>query len=418
MAEVAAERGLPVQEVERMLGAFWESAGQDSPVHVRAETVRRFWFEFGRLHSVQAPGMVPLWGLVEESGTAIDPGWSTPYQAHLHTRLLCPELLASITRCWGTTTLARWPDRVVSEPFPHVRMAETLGPALRFWNGCALTAWFVCEGPSSRTDLQGLEKYHTEQLVELDELDTPIDRTLFTDLLRVPLGPEQPLVDRGSSIATASGFTIHVESTHGSRRDGFEQLRDVITRHCRGWTQTYLERYLRARWERMLKATRRQFDKMTEDRGKPPTLKQFAKHAVPPAQLWFGGDVGLLYAALGLKQAFTVERRSLLPKDPHAFAEAVFRGLGGVRVDRSRPVSQPEDVERWRKEAERERKLMRLAADALPFVQALEALGREPTRKEAPGGFAWAGDAIATDAETAWETFASVVGSILQRGVP
>jgi hypothetical protein len=170
-----------------------------------------------------------------------------------------------------------------------------------------------------------------------------------------------------------------------------------------------LEPYLRARWERTLKAARRQFDLMTEDRGRPPTLKQFAKHAVPPARLWFGGDVGLLYAALGLKQAFTVERRAVMPRDPVAFVEAVFKALGGVHVDRSAPVSRPEDVKRRNEEWDRERKLKRLAEDALSFIQVQEALGREPSMNEAAGGFAWAHDAISPVADAAWPMFCAAI---------
>lgn len=412
-AELAAKKGLPVEEVERMLGAFWDVAGRDSPIHLRADALRQYWSEFDRVHAAQAPGMVSLWGFVEEGAAPIEPSWSTPYQPRLYEKLLAPELLAVITRCWGTTTLARWPDRVVTEPFPHVAMTDALGPALRFWHGCALTAWFICEGPSSRTDLPGLERYYADVLVELAELGAPIDRTLFAELLRVPLGPEEPIIERRST-STGVGLTFETQMTHGARRRGFERLRDVVTSHRRAWTHAYFERYLRARWEQTLKAARRQFDIITEDRGKAPTLKQFAKHAVPPARLWFGGDVGLLYAALGLKQSFTVERRSLLPRDSRGFAEAVFRALGGKHVDHTRPVSAPEEVQRRNEEWDRERKLLRLAADAIEFVQVQEAIGREPTSKEAGGSLASMSSAISADAEAAWSTFSSIIRELLR----
>ena len=35
----------------------------------------------------------------------------------------------------------------------------------------------------------------------------------------------------------------------GSRRSGFERLRDIITKYRRSWVDLHLETYLRARWE-------------------------------------------------------------------------------------------------------------------------------------------------------------------------
>jgi hypothetical protein len=77
----------------------------------------------------------------------------------------------------------REPARIVTEPFPHVRLADAFGPALRFWHGCALTAWFLCEGPSSRTDMAGLKDYHRRDLAELEDLGTPVDRDTFAELV-------------------------------------------------------------------------------------------------------------------------------------------------------------------------------------------------------------------------------------------
>src|SRR5262249_25158985 len=128
--------------------------------------------------------------------------------------------------------------------------------------------------------------------------------------------------------------------------------------------------------------------------------------------------VGLLYAALGLKQAFTVERRAVMPRDPVAIVEAVFKALGGVHVDRSAPVSRPEDVKRRNEEWERERKLKRLAEDALSFIQVQEALGREPSMNEAAGGFAWAHDALSPDADAAWPMFCVAIQRTLAAARP
>src|SRR5262249_8830170 len=161
---------LPVEEVRRMLGTYWGNQQIRSPVEQRVDALRQFWHAFDEIHARQRSGMRPLWGLVEDTGLVLqeEVTQSRPYQPGLYRELLSAALLSQIAQLWGTVMLPQWPHRIVSEPGPHRKMAETFGPALRFWHGCALTAWFLCEGPSSRTDLAGLATYYRRELAELN----------------------------------------------------------------------------------------------------------------------------------------------------------------------------------------------------------------------------------------------------------
>ena len=416
-AEVAAKKGLPVEEVERILGSFWGDKSANSPVLERVGALADYWRHLDAIHVRQLPGMPPLWGLVEDGGWAtLEPQPHTPHQGALYRRLLPTELVARIDRLWGTTMLAKWPECVVSEPFPHSLMAETFGPALKFWHGCGLTAWFVCEGPTSRTDIRGLADYYRRELVALEDLRCPVHAQLFDDLKSVRLGPEEPMHSRSRDINVGDGLSIGVQTSIGSRRKGFELLRDVITRHRQWWAGNYLDAYLRACWETELRAAARQFHLMTEEKGKAPTLKQFVKHAVEPAQRWFGGDIGLLYSSLGQKLTGNAIRRSLrMPNDRIAFVGAVFSGLGGVPFDRASIVSSREDGQRQVADQERHHKLRRLAAESLTYTQLLEALGRAPTLKEFGSKFEWPSKVLDQSVEVAWDVFTRVVEDILAR---
>jgi hypothetical protein len=416
-AELAGKRGVPLEEVERILSAYWNDSGGNSPVLERVGVFARYWQCFDEIHARQTPALPPLWGLVEDGGAGnLEPDAGNPYQPELYRRLLPSDLLRTIERLWGTTVLVKWPDCVVSEPFPHSLMAETFGPALRFWHGCALTAWFICEGPMSRTDIARLAKYYGRELVALEDLGVPIQPQLFQELNAVQLGPEEPIYSNNDHLPVGYGVSLSVRMSSGSRRRGFELLRDVITRHRRTWASLYLDAYLRALWETELKAAARQFHLMTEEKGKSPTLKQFAKYAVEPAQHWFGGDVGLLYASLGQKLSGDGIRRSLrMPENRLAFASSVFRELGGVPFERKVMVENREEGRRQAEAQDRHHKLKRLAGESLRYLQLWEALGRPPVLSEFGSGFEWLSQVLAGDESAAWNAYAAAIERVAAR---
>jgi hypothetical protein len=418
-AEIASKKGIPLEEAERILTEYWRQAGGESPIVERSKVLTEYWKAFDAIHARQARGMAPLWGLVEEGGwPGLEPQSGTTYQDQLYGRVLPSDIVQPVERLWGTTVLAKWPDRIVSEPYPHTAMAASLGPALKFWHGCALTAWFVCEGPTSRTDIPGLADYYSRELAELAAKGFPIQAELFAELGAVKLGPEEPIYESSEPVDLSHGFSGSIQTSMGSRRSGFELLRDVITRHRRWWSTHRFEAYLRDRWESELKVAGRAWHLMSEEKGKTPTLKQFAKHAVEPARRWFGGDVSLLLAALGQKMPGGGTTQAIrMPRDRVRFARSVFDELGGKPFDRRTFVESREDADRQAAEQDTHHKLWRLAGESLWYVQLLEALDRPPTLKEFGSKFEWIGTALSENQDMAWNAFASAIERCLARAL-
>lgn len=407
-ATVAAAQGLPVDEVERMLAAYLgEQAGQTSPVLERVAAMRRWWDYFDAAHANQRSGMPSLWGLVED-------GWIRVYAdngptVELYRRFIPTDLCADIERLWDGITLPRWPERIVSEFTPHHQLADAFGPALAFWDAAALTCWFICEGPFSRTDLAGLENHQRRELHDLTEMGFPISDALFTDLAAAEsqLGPVQELWDD-------LGFPDSIASiriSRGSRRDGFEILNDIVTRHRRAWADTHLDAYLAVRWETELRTVAREYSRRTASRGgKAPTIKQFAAVGADAANHWFGGDLARLYAGVGERAAVTPRRVDLLVGDPAGFVRTVYRILGG-----GPPLSDHESMTDGGAR-NRQYQLERLATQATKYLQLYEALDRPPTPKE------FGSDRVDWVAlgweETGWQRFESAIEQARQQSQP
>jgi hypothetical protein len=394
--------------------------GTSSPVQERIRVMKRYWEAFDELHARQTSGMSPLWGLVQEwrgfsLGSTQEP--DGPYSEGIYRRLLPPDLLAEVERLWGTTVLPREPGRIVTEPFPHGAMADAFGPALRFWQGCALTAWFLCEGPYSRTDMEGLEHYHRRELARLEDLGTPVDRIMFAELIAAEkrLGPPEPSHVESREIEVEPGVTITSTISRGSRRRGFETLRDVVTEHRRRWVERHLDAYLKARAERDVRGAVEQYHKrMAERGGKPPTPKQFVRVARGPANHWFGGDVAALYRAFGERSPVSPEYARRVPVDAEAFVRRVYSDLGGVEVG-----PYPDDYAKYeehRLKARENRSRAQLANMALGYLQLEEALGTAPTlQRFGKGGFAGQAEVVFdTDAEQAWGRFEQIVRGALR----
>jgi hypothetical protein len=417
-AAVAAQTGLPEDEIARALSTYWSAAGRAvapaSPIDQRIDVLRTYWAEFDELHARQAPGMPSLWGLVQEDHLGVRLRWGGPewFTSGLYRELLSSALCQRVDQAWAAIMLPRWPDRMVTEIAPHALMAEAFGPALKFWHGVSLTAWFVSEGPYSRTDMAGLADYYADPLARLEHLGCPIDAAMFSQLIEAEagLGPPEPIKTESSAVEVAPGLKIEMSMNTGSRRSGFEGLRDVITRNRRSWAERYLDVYLRARWDSELREAARLHAQAIAERGKSPTAKQFARHAASATNHWLGGDLAAFYAAIGEKSPVLTVRVPLMPPDKAGFASLVFRRLGGRPFERRVVVANRDEGRVQAEEQDRYNKLAWLAEQSLHLIQLEEALGRPPELKEfgAPG-FEYRSEILHTDSGIAWERYVSVV---------
>lgn len=412
VAAVAAAQGLPTTEVERALAAFWGSESASSPIEERVAVLRDYWREFDVIHARQRPGMTPLWGLVDDGGISVTA--QEPYHPGLYRQLLPAGLLASIDQLWGACMLTAWPDRLVSTISPHALVAEAFGPALKFWHGCALTAWFVCEGPYSRTDLSGLATYYAREIAALEQLGAPVHLALFEELQHAEdqLGPPQRIVDPDHSTRHDAGsisFTLAFST--GTRRDGFELLRDIITRHRRSWSERHLETCLRSRWDTEIRDAARDFSLLYERKGKAPNPKQFASHAVQATNHWFGGDISRLYRMIGEKSPIDPQRYHIMPDDRGAFVRSVHQRLVAVaHVPTPSAASEGSHDNYQHSEEHLRRSLEWMAEESLRYIQREEALHRSPTVDDfGRDGFTYRAPILSPDIDAAWSTYQRVI---------
>ncbi|MFC4118964.1 stress protein [Nonomuraea zeae] len=402
---VAAQQGIDVSDVEAMLAAFLGQGSSVSPVEQRVDVLRRWWSQFDVVHAHQAPGMHPLWGLIEDGPYAIKAGFGPIRQ--LYRWLLSPDLVEEVDRLWDGVILPRWPETIVSEPYPHRLMAETLGIAATFWHGVALTAWFVCEGPTSRTTLPGLRSYYRRHLNELEQAGTPIHLSLFDELEHAEryLGEPQPVYSHQQN-ANAGRTGISTGVVIGERRAGFEILKDIITRHRQGWSHRYLAEYLEHRWKSELTEVSYELNRFVAAYGRLPTYKQFARFAGTAANHWFNGDLASLYAAIGERAPATSRRIDLLPGAAHDFVDAVYAALGGLPFDEVMKNPGSPLANSCRQKAH-------LAAASVTYLQIAEALGRAPEIKEFGGDrheWDWAGGH-----EHGWPVYQQAIEQVLMQ---
>jgi hypothetical protein len=421
VAAVATVANISPAEVQRMVAAFWNRPGVAvSPIEERIAVLRRYWQVFDEIHTQQELGMESLWGLIGTRGLLnLNGGGEGLYRQDLYRSLLTESLVAEIENLWSGTTLPMHSEIVVTEIFPHALMAETFGPALDFWHGCALTAWFIAEGPWSRTDMVGLAHQYRKHLAELEDVGCSVNPKLFHRLIEVEatLGPPQPIEGQQSTTQSSGGLSITTSIRIGSRRGGFEKLRDVITQYRTEWAEKNLEQYLRARWERQLKVVAEDYNCWLHEKGRPPTLKQFAKVAAEVANHWFGGDLTGVYGVIGEKILQRPTRRTIMPPDRLGFAQSVYKAIGGQPIERrilaqSRNQAQPT-------EQQREYSLDELARLSLPYIQLEEALGRSPTLKEfGESRFEPLGQILAENTEEAWKKYGEAIHTVMESPRP
>jgi hypothetical protein len=416
VSSVAEDLGLPAEEVRRVVATYFDGDGgiaTASPISARTDALKTYWSQFNLLHSTQEPGSRSLWGLVEESrrvwADANGPDWFHP---ELYRELLPQELIDKIDALWGGIMLPRWPDRIVSEISPHGLMAEALGPALKFWQGAALTAWFVCEGPMSRTTLGGLESYFQNELTKLAEGNCPIDASLFKELreAEMRLGPPQPMQGNERRTEITPGLSVGITINLGTRRGGFPMVRDIISKHRTRWTEQLFDKYLLSLWQSELRGAAEDFARVVANRGKVPTARQYSADASQVVCHWFGGDLRELYGAIGEKCDVHPRRLNLMPKSRRSFVEDVFRRLGGVPFRQSSSNGSPEEIVEQSEQRERHGMLTWLASESLTFVQLHEALGRPPDVREfGSSRFSYRSTALSSDLQEAWSRYSDVV---------
>ncbi len=412
--EIAAAQNVPLDQVQLILASLWKGDAV-SPVVARVGLLRRFWASFDEAHARQRPGMASLWGLIEGGGLLEEDTSDHAFTPALYRQLLPTELVADVERLWGGLLLPRWPDRIVSALAPIDLMRAAFGPALRFWHGTALTAWFLCEGPSSRTDMKGLAVYHARDLDELVALGAPVDVGLFDELQKAEakLPEPQPVYDREpQSVQVHDGISINIGISTRSRRDGFESLRDIVTRHRREWAMRYLDGYLTAVWQAHLRDIAHEYNRFVAAKAKPPTAKQFAKDAETATNYWFGGDLSALYTAIGEKSPVQPVRVKLVPVDRAAFAKRVFADLGGRPFKREILAASRDDVKQQAAEQTRYYHLRYLAQESLRFLQLEEALGQAPTLEQfGKDRFRGIAGEVWQDVSAGWSSYTDVIAA-------
>lgn len=398
-AQVAAQTGLSVEQVTAVLGSQWD--GGVSPVQRRVEVFRRYWSQFEKIHASQRPGMGSLWGLVGEEWFSFSREGDSSYRTALYNELLDAQLLSEIESLWATTVHRKHPLRLTSEPFPHAAMAKALGPALEFWQGVALTAWFICETGYSRTDIKGMRRYYERPLSALSEYGVAPEDALFSELLddEKRLGRPKAIEENVSKLSVA-GLELSLSMSTGNRRDGFERLRATIDRHRREWTARHFESYLKARWEGDLDRVAKKFARRSAERGRDPTLKQFAGDAEEAARNWFGGDLSLVYQAIGQSTPGRPSSSLRLPTDRLAFGKRMYERLSVTLRERG------DEHHAWNAD--------RLVPLALAYVRALETSADGPAEEDVNGAnLAHHGSALAEAGSELLGSFTKLVVSVL-----
>ncbi|MEB2285270.1 MAG: hypothetical protein OZ922_11390 [Myxococcales bacterium] len=412
--DVAQRTGIDIEEIDRMLATYWNQTDTVSPIDRRVQVLQRYWQVFDEIHARQQSGSPSLWGLVEEGGFVEldDAGPREARQSGSYRKLLPSDLVADIDKLWESIVEPRWPERIVSEPFPHAQMAKAFGAALQMWHGCALTAWFVCEGPYSRTGLDGLAEYHARDLTILKDLKCPVDESLFSDLVAAEskLGPPQPIYEDQSRSEVLPGIAITTSISYGSRRDGFEFLRDVINQHRREWAGRYLDEYLHLRWDSEIRDVADKYNRHIADKGNPPTPKRCVINAAEAANHWFAGDFTMVYAVLREKAPPKPTRVCLMPQDRRGFVRAVFFALGGEPFERKVVVASREEGAVQAQAQTRHHQLTRLAQESLGYIQIEEALGRAPTMEEfGESLFRRNAEHVASEVGDAWDRYVAAI---------
>jgi len=300
-----ALKELPEEQRARVLDSI-DPGG--TGLRKRFNLASEYWQLLVDAHRGQRPGMVSLWGLVEEQQyqpyyDAYDDGVYNPglYQDRLPT-----QLLEQIDKLYGRETSPQYPTSRATVLFPYGTFCKHLYPALSFWHGVGLTIWFLTQGPYSRTDIPGMPHYYRRQLGKLEDLGCPVDQRLFDDLGKVAFSPSG-----GATMAYIVAISLSGEpevredrqsrrKAHAESTRAFKELKSIYLDHLERWTTSYFKTFWVARYEATVRACGQRYNRMRETKGRAPTLREFVDTEVATTvNEYFSGNIYRLLEVLG-----------------------------------------------------------------------------------------------------------------------
>lgn len=391
-------------------GATLETTPVQLPSHLpevddRISVAMHYWEEVGRLEASRQAGGASLWGLVDDTQQFISADRDGVHTPALYLTRLSGELNSDIDRLWGSVATAKAPQKIVTAVSPHHQLAEAFGPALKVWHGIHLTAWFFTQGPYSRTDLKGLRSYYDRDLAELETLSCPLPIESLERIAEAQswLAPPEEYGDRER--VEEGPVALEVFFSRGTRRGGFERVRDLIAQLRAEWTKRNLPAYLDRRYASLRDDLASFYYRTAKDRGKPPTPTQFAHRALDLANGWLGGSVQRAYASAGAPP----QLESVLVGHPNfrrlAFVSRMLDALSGGKKLNLDPTT-PEYRTSWA--------LILLANDSLRFMQLEEVLGQTPDMKDIQSAISRYARESNVDEQAAYESYLQAYSRVRQ----
>jgi hypothetical protein len=411
---VAADVGVPSEEVERILGALFGGGEAISPIKEREHALRNLWQALDELYARQEPNMLrpDLYPLGEDWGDdlhddedALELEWETRrFLEDVRAATLAGEALESgsdvvrlpadvvreIEELFATETIERYPKTLVTALNPWRQARSALGPALAFWHELLLRLWQNFEEDYDSRAVPALGSHLRDLRRGLSSLGFAVDDAMFVKLIEAEqtLPPPQEIVpDKYSeSVQSVMGIEFRMTVSAGPstrRRPGFTTMRDIATAYRRAWANKHLDAYLERLWQNDLHAVAEAINRHHAEKRKPPTARQLSGMAAAAANSWCGGQIGLLCAAIGEKDTIHQTYAAKVPANRRLFLRRLFSLLGGEAVEKIRYREDDEETQRVKREAaERQRGIGVLTIGALRLLQLEEAIGATPALKQ------------------------------------
>ena len=399
-SQPAAAGTVSSSELQAIQAAVLGGADNVNAVPERVDLLRTWWLEITDTYRRHTPQDGSYLGLLGGGLFSVD-DYRMESPAYLAQHVLSQDTVTSTQRLWDGRVFGRWPHRIASEFNPQALAAETFGLAGTVWHNIMLSCWYSTEGPYALVPISTAQEHYANDLKVLSDLGFPIEEDLF-DLLRQTddaLGPPGP-IERTEQVSDTVNFTMSI----GERRDGYQQLRDIVVRHLDRWNEAHLDTYLESRWRHDVEAVANEISR-AHTRGKKLTNKQLGKMAAPAANHWFCGDIRALLRSVGEPAPFAPERIDLLVGDPLAFVEHLYVRLGG-RPPELWGTDDDASAELWTRR--------QMAREALRWIQHREASGEWPTLgTNKAGDYQW--DLFGLSPEQGWAEYLAIVDELRQQ---